>query len=329
MREENIEKMNFKELRNEVQYLRDELAMFKRKFNDIIYNLDSDNFGKSFTVAQNNMKTQIKINAQEIATKVSEDDLERELSVYSEISETASAIRTLVSKNVNISNSSNVREVNSWPDLNADPDYIYVVRTRYGSNVKDETYYYYSSFSNQWETLTGNNIYTVFNQTAYGFELKGNVSVDGSVVADSLQGETITGTAISGSTINGSTITGGNIYTGLFSCADDATRTSAKNKIRIDGYSVDYLRFDDDNSLLPYFKVSYGDSPNYTSDVVEFSATTKGKHFLRVEPTAPQNVTSYTGNNVGYVIPYGTWNFSQCNIDDWGNNAPSSVAVFG
>ena len=48
MREENIEKMNFKELRSEVQYLRDELAIFKRKYEDAIYNLDGDNFGKSF-----------------------------------------------------------------------------------------------------------------------------------------------------------------------------------------------------------------------------------------------------------------------------------------
>ena len=282
--------------------------------------------------------TQIKINAKEIATKVKNSDfqsfatqtaslLSTKVSTTdfnSEVTQTADALRSIVSK----SSISGAEEVDS-PYEFSDQTKIYVIRTRTESGylIKEE-YYRYNSNSGYWEQISGDSIYTCFEQTSSGFKLKGTVSVDGDVVANSLQGETITGTTISGSTINGSTITGGNIYTGLFSYADDATRTSAKNKIRINGYSVDYLRNDDDNSLLPYFKVSYGDRPNYTSDVVEFSATTKGKHFLRVEPTAPQTVTSYTGNNVGYVIPYGTWNFSEC-IIDWGNNAPSSVAVFG
>lgn len=96
MREENIEKMNFKELRAEVQLLRDELAIFKRKYEDAIYNLDSDNFGKSFTVEQNNMKAQIKVTAEEISTKVSNTDLTTALVNYSTISQTAEAITTTV-----------------------------------------------------------------------------------------------------------------------------------------------------------------------------------------------------------------------------------------
>ena len=38
-----IDKMDFKRLRNEVQYLRDELAMMKRHYEDLLYNLDDDN----------------------------------------------------------------------------------------------------------------------------------------------------------------------------------------------------------------------------------------------------------------------------------------------
>lgn len=76
MREEDIEKMNFKQLRAEVQYLRDELALFKRKYEDAIYNLDSDNFGKSFTIEQDSMKTQIKVTADAIKTMVSKEDLQ-------------------------------------------------------------------------------------------------------------------------------------------------------------------------------------------------------------------------------------------------------------
>lgn len=92
MREENIENMNFKELRKEVQLLRDELAIFKRKYEDTIYNLDSDNFGKSFTVEQNGMKSQIKITTDAIKTMVSQTDLNSKLDNYSTIEQTAEAI---------------------------------------------------------------------------------------------------------------------------------------------------------------------------------------------------------------------------------------------
>lgn len=96
MREENIEKMNFKELRTEVQLLRDELAIFKRKYEDAIYNLDSDNFGKSFTVEQDNMKAQIQISADAIKTMVSDTDLQLELEKYSTIEQTATQIELAV-----------------------------------------------------------------------------------------------------------------------------------------------------------------------------------------------------------------------------------------
>ena len=38
-----IASMNFKQLRSEVQSLRDELAMMKRHYEDLLYNLDDDN----------------------------------------------------------------------------------------------------------------------------------------------------------------------------------------------------------------------------------------------------------------------------------------------
>lgn len=96
MREENIEKMNFKELRTEVQLLRDELAIFKRKYEDAIYNLDNDNFGTSFTVTQNNMKAQLKIAADAIKSAVTEENLALELKNYSTIEQTAETITSTV-----------------------------------------------------------------------------------------------------------------------------------------------------------------------------------------------------------------------------------------
>lgn len=73
---DNINDMNFKQLRNEVQLLRDELAIMKRKYEDIIYNLDTDNFSSRFVKEQGNMRTAIEVNAEGIKTKVSNEEFE-------------------------------------------------------------------------------------------------------------------------------------------------------------------------------------------------------------------------------------------------------------
>lgn len=179
MREENIEKMSFKELRAEVQLLRDELAIFKRKYEDAIYNLDSDNFGKSFTVEQNNMKAQIKISADAIKTMVSDTDLQSALENYSTITQTANAIQTVVSKGANLDEAIPITSLDQATDTTA----VYVIQSTDSlGNITGERYYYYNDLLNQWEILSGDSIYTVFNQTASGFELKGNVLIDGNTV---------------------------------------------------------------------------------------------------------------------------------------------------
>lgn len=176
MREENIEKMNFKELRREVQLLRDELAVFKRKYEDAIYNLDSDNFGKSFTVEQNNMKAQIKVTADAITTMVSDTDLATALEQYSKITQTAEAIQTVVSKSADLENAVEISSLDQATDVTK----TYVIREKTtDGKVKDEKYYYYNNLSNTWELLIGNNIHTMFEQTAEGFLLRGNTVIDG------------------------------------------------------------------------------------------------------------------------------------------------------
>ena len=73
---DNISTMNDRQLRNEVQLLRDELAIMKRKYEDIIYNLDTDNFSSRFVKEQGKMKTAIEVNAKGITTKVSDADFQ-------------------------------------------------------------------------------------------------------------------------------------------------------------------------------------------------------------------------------------------------------------
>ena len=57
---EDISKMDFKALKEKVQELEDTIARLKRTYEDAIYNLDEDNFGKNLTLQQKNMKAQIK-----------------------------------------------------------------------------------------------------------------------------------------------------------------------------------------------------------------------------------------------------------------------------
>ena len=87
--------LEVKRLSNEVQLLRDELAIMKRKYEDIIYNLDTDNFSSRFVKEQGDMRTAIEINAKGIKTEVENlSDADKKLS--SKITQTADAIRSEV-----------------------------------------------------------------------------------------------------------------------------------------------------------------------------------------------------------------------------------------
>ena len=113
---DNINSMNFKQLKNEVQSLRDEIAIMKRKYEDIIYNLDTDNFSQRVVKQGKDMYTKIEQNAegisiqaekveenkQNLATlKITADEIESEVfeenedgTKTSRITQTADAIRS-------------------------------------------------------------------------------------------------------------------------------------------------------------------------------------------------------------------------------------------
>ena len=78
-------------LKNEVQLLRDELAVMKRKYEDIIYNLDTENFSSRFTKEQKDMRASIEFTAEGIKTKVSNEEFQ------SAMTQTANQIATEVS----------------------------------------------------------------------------------------------------------------------------------------------------------------------------------------------------------------------------------------
>lgn len=183
----NINDMNFKQLRNEVQLLRDELAIFKRNYEDMIYNLDSDNFSGSYTAAQEGMKAQVKVAADSIKSMVSKTDLETSLEKYSKIEQTADAIQSTVSAEANLKDAALLEDVENFYDLSdedikkLDKSKIYKTQQKNESGkIIGEKYYYFNSLSQQWELISGDSIYTVFQQTDEGFVLRGNTVIDGS-----------------------------------------------------------------------------------------------------------------------------------------------------
>ena len=99
----DIAKMDDRQLRNEVQLLRDELAIMKRTFADIIYNLDTDNFSSRFTKEQGKMRAAIEFTAKGIKSKVSNDEFQ------SAMTQTANDIETKVS-NLNNTLSSRITQ---------------------------------------------------------------------------------------------------------------------------------------------------------------------------------------------------------------------------
>ena len=85
---DNINSMDFRQLRNMVQTLSDELAIMKRKYEDIIYNLDTDNFSSRFVKEQGDMKTAIEVTAEGIETKVSNEEFQSAMTQTAEKIET-------------------------------------------------------------------------------------------------------------------------------------------------------------------------------------------------------------------------------------------------
>ena len=226
-----------KQLRNEVQLLRDELAIMKRKYEDILYNLDTDNFSQRVVKQGKDMYTKIEQTAGEIslqAEKVGEntknltelsitakeiesavfeenedgtktsritqtaeairsevqsaidgvnDDTDEKLKNYSTITQTAEAIRSQAYASADLSSAVAIADISEA----IDPSKTYVISSLDENEDAIKTYYYYNTISKEWEEIKGGGIETVFEQTAQGFKLKGDVLVDGScILTDSL-----------------------------------------------------------------------------------------------------------------------------------------------
>lgn len=309
MREENIEKMNFKELRAEVQYLRDELAVFKRKMEDAMYNLDSDNFSGVYTAEQNDMKAQVKIAADAVSvfvaeknnyattewtseqitstvknyqTKADADDEYDEL--MTEITQTAGSITSIASKNMNA-----YFESDEWP-------------TSYNTSTKqkamlclyEDTYYYYDDFYGTWKEYPSSGLQTMFVQDAEKFALTGNVKISGDL---------ITSGSISGDRITGGTIQGVSVGT---------VSNTWNDGVRLQNYGAQGGKLE----------VLYGGVVRaHWEPAMEWYAA--GEYYIGSYIGGDSNMRVSARD----ISASGVWDFSRCDSVDWGKNKP--VAVFG
>ncbi|MBQ3463825.1 MAG: hypothetical protein IJH36_12140 [Clostridia bacterium] len=94
---DEIAKMDYKQLRNTVIELNDNYIKLKRMLDDTLNNLDASNLATTFRKELDGYKSEFKITAKEISSKVEhiEDDLEQ----YSTIKQTADKIEMAVNEN--------------------------------------------------------------------------------------------------------------------------------------------------------------------------------------------------------------------------------------
>lgn len=190
---DNINKMDFKQLRNEVQLLRDELAIMQRKYEDILYNLDNENFSTQIIQEKADMKGDIEINAKSIKTKVSSKEFESTITQVHDKIETA--VKTLnkadqeLSSRITQTAESIVSEVSKTIS-------VQFISTKHPNTIStsdeqkemlcnyNNTLYYYNKLQNIWEIYPHDGVNSKFIQTADGFEFTSDVQIDADLIVE-------------------------------------------------------------------------------------------------------------------------------------------------
>lgn len=274
MSDTEISKMNFKQLRNEVQELRDELARFKRAYNDTIENLDDSNLSEYLIKEKEGMKTEIEVSADGIKALVAKSDelgnrcttieatadkiqtqvtknqenigkfdskltqtAEKITAEVTAVKEDVGTFKTAINQRADSIESSvsaietDVGEFNSKIEQTKDSittavnaAYSNPVEVNgFSSNTADKSKIYYNTVNNKyyhydgekWASGSNANFGTVFEQTADGFMMRGNVritkiaQVDGNLKIGDISSDNESKSIIFNSGANISTLDGG------------------------------------------------------------------------------------------------------------------------
>lgn len=175
----DISEMNFEELRHTVADMRAELTKYKRLINMISEDIENSSFGRSILLQNGKLATEIKVLAGKVESAVTDEDME------SVITHTANEVAMKVGRGFDVSDAEATTTIPT-----ADGDFDTKTIYKYTETVTDDdgtgrevvTYYFYDETLERWCPIEGDSIYSVFEQTATGFKLKGNVVIDGNTV---------------------------------------------------------------------------------------------------------------------------------------------------
>ena len=178
----DIESMDFSALKEAVAEMRYELTKLKKLLKSYEDNAESSVLGKRVMAESGKLRSEFKIMAGEISSKVSDENM------ASAISQMADKITANVSKVVDVSRAIDTEIIPTEDgEFDISEIYRYVETDDEGNKTGNVAYYYYDDIKKKWSLLTDFGIASLFEQTAEGFKLKGNVLIDGScVMTDSL-----------------------------------------------------------------------------------------------------------------------------------------------
>ena len=181
-----------KALRAQIQELSDQFAIMRRMYEDLFYNIDAGNLSEAMGRDYNSTLTEVWPDGVTNTSSITQtaDKLEAEVtridneigSFDSKITQTADAI--VMSVTAQYSNPVTVSSMSQFTDKK---QLYHLVNY----------YYYWDNINNTWVQTANANFGTVFQQTAGGFYLKGNVTLDGNLIDNG----DITGGTIDGATL--------------------------------------------------------------------------------------------------------------------------------
>ncbi len=147
-----------KKLEDGIALLEEQLVSMKRHYEDLLNNLDEDNFSANYKVQQGNKFSQIEQNSEKVMITVGTIyDVPEQL--FGEKPDSRSDKTKLYSYYTSDKNGE------YFPDV--------------GGNYRFVCYYRYNTISEEWETVDSQSVVSQFEQTVDGFRLKGAVLIDG------------------------------------------------------------------------------------------------------------------------------------------------------
>lgn len=321
--QDDINNMNYKQLRETVSELNDNYVKLKRTLEDALDNIDESNLATTLRKKLNGYDTQFSVTAEKIESKVSYEDLENNLSQYSTVSQTAQAIEMSVVSSQEYTDNS-VETLSSTFTMTADGISTRVSKLKKGVETQ------FNQTAEKIESLAFEKMNTSEAVTVKEKPSASDKTLDkeklckynnkyyyfNDILQDWLEYDEKNG-------INSAftQISGGFILNGCVKVSGDLITEGT-----ITGVDIKGARFWGNNGKNQYFKMSssFGDIGVFDKDASPTATVTNTKCAWGIYFPDPNNETfymySYGRPMLGYnhsqkkLYPMGTWDFSSCNV---------------